>query len=316
MGHVSHIGIIGAGSIGSAFALLFADAGYRIRVYDPDPSAAARSQETISNRASQLSQYGLLRSDHERIGRLIDYVPTVADAVNEALLVQEAGPEDVVQKRQIFADLTAATSPHTILASSSSAIPTSRFVPEASAERALIAHPGNPPYLLRVIEIVGNPATSEEVLSRAESIYAKADLTPVRIRQEIEGFVFNRLQGAVLREAYALVSEGTVDPDGLDTLVRDGLGLRWAVLGPFATSDLNVRGGIRAHAQRMGDAYQRMASDRGPSEAWTEAMIDEVEAARRREAPLSSWDDAVANRDLELMQLLNSRQSNLRKEDR
>lgn len=313
---MSCIGIIGAGSIGSAFALLFADAGYRVRVYDPDATAATRSQEIISDRVSQLCQYGLLKSDHERISRLIDYVPTVVEAVNEALLVQEAGPEDVVQKRQIFADLTAATSSHTILSSSSSAIPTSRFVPEAAAERALIAHPGNPPYLLRVIEIVGNPVTSEEVLSRAESIYAKADLTPVRIRQEIEGFVFNRLQGAVLREAYALVSEGTVDPDGLDTLVRDGLGLRWAVLGPFATSDLNVRGGIRAHAQRMGDAYQRMAAARGPNDVWTEATIDEVESARRREVPLSSWDDAVADRDLDLMQLLNSRQSNLRMDDR
>lgn len=147
------------------------------------------------------------------------------------------------------------------------------------------------------------------MLSLAESIYATAGLTPVRIRQEIEGFVFNRLQGAVLREAYALVRDGVVDPDGLDALVREGLGLRWAVVGPFATSDLNVRGGIRAHVQRMGDAYQRMGSDRDHGDVWTEDTIAEVEAARRREIPLSSWDEAVANRDVGLMQLLKSRQS-------
>lgn len=313
---MNRIGIIGAGSIGNAFALLFADAGYHVRVFDRDPTAAERSEEVVADRVLQLHRYDLIQSDHERISRLVEYVPTVAEAVDEALLVQEAGPEDIAQKSQIFADLTAETSADTILASSSSAIPTSRFVPHESAERTLIAHPGNPPYLLRVIEIVGNSATSKEVLSRAESIYAKARLTPVRIRQEIEGFVFNRLQGAVLREAYALIRDGIVDPDGLDALVRDGLGLRWAVLGPFAASDLNVRGGIRAHAQRMGGAYQRMGADRGQSDVWTEEMITEVEMARRREVPLSSWDEAVADRDLQLMQLLKSRQSSRRRADK
>src|SRR5699024_7718582 len=147
----------------------------------------------------------------------------------------------------------------TILASSSSAIPSSRFADPRSASRTLIGHPGNPPYLLRVVELVGNPSTDENIISKTRELYENAGMTAVPIKCELDGFVFNRLQGALLRDVYARVEADIVDPLDLDAVVRDGLGLRWSVVGPFATSDLNVRGGIPAHAERMGPAYLRMA---------------------------------------------------------
>src|SRR5207248_5438228 len=129
--------------------------------------------------------------------------------------------------------------------------------------RCLVVHPGNPPYLLRVAELVPAPFTAEDVVATTATLLRAAGLEPVRLGREIDGFVFNRLQGALLREAYCLVRDGIVGADDLDRVVREGLGRRWAVVGPFETVDLNTRGGIEAHARRLGPAYARMGAERG-----------------------------------------------------
>lgn len=305
---MGHIGIFGAGSIGTAFALLFADAGFAVRIYDPAPAALDRSKHIIDLRAAELRRFGLLASEPDEVRDQIEFVSTASAAVSGAILVQEAGPEEVQTKQQIFSTLTSVTGPETILASSSSAILSSQFADPGSASRTLIGHPGNPPYLLRVVEIVGNPSTDENVISKTRELYENAGMTAVPINREIDGFVFNRLQSAVLREAYALVEADIVDPLDLDALVRDGLGLRWSVIGPSATSDLNVRGGIPAHAERMGPAYQRMAGQLRTSNEWTDALIAKVNSARRQVVPIEKWDEAVTDRDIQLMKQLRARE--------
>jgi 3-hydroxyacyl-CoA dehydrogenase len=125
----------------------------------------------------------------------------------------------------------------------------------------------------------------------------------VRVRKEVEGFVFNRLQGAVLREAYCLVRDGVASVEDIDTVVREGLGLRWSVIGPFETVDLNTRGGIVSHAQKMGPSYARMGAERGQNDPWTAELVAAVDAARRRVLPLDQWDQRVAWRDRALMML-------------
>lgn len=304
---MGHIGIFGAGSIGTAFALLFADAGFEVRIYDPAPAALDQSKQIIDQRVVELERFGLLASEPNEVRDQIEFASTASAAASGAILVQEAGPEDVHIKQQIFSTLTSVTGPETILASSSSAIPSSRFADPGSASRTLIGHPGNPPYLLRVVEIVGNPSTDEDVLAKTRELYENAGMTAVPINREIDGFVFNRLQSAVLREAYALVEADIVDPLDLDALVRDGLGFRWSVIGPFATSDLNVRGGIPAHAERMGPAYQRMAGQLPTSNEWSHAVIAKVNSARRKVVPLERWDEAVTDRDIRLMKHLRAR---------
>ncbi len=113
-------------------------------------------------------------------------------------------------------------------------------------------HPANPPHLLPVVELVPAPFTDPDVIERTSELLRRLGMSPVHVRREIEGFVYNRLQGAVLREAYCLVRDGVISSTSSTASMREGLGRRWAVIGPFETSDLNTRGGIAEHAERMG----------------------------------------------------------------
>ncbi|MFC7555081.1 3-hydroxyacyl-CoA dehydrogenase family protein [Pseudoroseomonas wenyumeiae] len=175
--------------------------------------------------------------------------------------------------------------------------------------RCLVAHPGNPPYLIPVIEIVPAPFTEEGAAARAEALFTQAGLSPVRLRREVEGFIFNRLQGALLREAYCLVRDGIASVDDVDRVVRDGLGRRWAHIGPFETADLNTRGGIAAHAEKMGPSYARMGAERGMREPWTPDLMAQVERERRAVMPAEEWEARVAWRDRMLMAALKARNS-------
>ena len=143
--------------------------------------------------------------------------------------------------------------------------------------------------------------TDEAVVERTRGMLERAGMSPVLVRQEIEGFVYNRLQGALLREAYCLVRDGVIGVDELDRVVREGLGRRWAVIGPFETVDLNTRGGIAVHARRMGAAYERMGAERGQHDPWTEELVAEVTRQRRALLPLSDWEERVAWRDRALI---------------
>ena len=136
----------------------------------------------------------------------------------------------------------------------------------------------------------------------------KLGLEAVVVRKEIDGFVFNRLQGALLNEAYALVEDGVASSDEIDAVVRDGLGLRWSVIGPFETVDLNTRGGISAHAQKMGPAYKRIAASRGINLSWPEQLVSKVTSERRANLPLEQWPERVRWRDRMLMGLVAARQ--------
>jgi 3-hydroxyacyl-CoA dehydrogenase len=129
-------------------------------------------------------------------------------------------------------------------------------------------------------------------------------MRPVTAHREVEGFLFNRLQGAVLREAYALVRDGVATVEDIDTVMRDGLGRRWTFMGPFETVDLNTRGGIAAHAEKLGPAYERMGAERGQHDPWTPDLVAEVTHQRREVMPLDRWPDRVAWRDEQLIRRL------------
>ena len=132
-------------------------------------------------------------------------------------------------------------------------------------------------------------------------------MSPVVIRHEVEGFVFNRLQGALLREAYCLVRDGVAGVDDVDRVVRDGLGRRWAVIGPFETADLNTRGGIEAHAEKLGPAYARMGAERGQHDTWTPELVARVAEELHARLPPSQWEARVAWRDEALIALERAR---------
>ncbi len=304
------IAIVGAGSIGVSWAILFALAGFRMKLQDTDATRLARAKGEVVARFEDLKAAGLAEEPIAAVAARIEPVQDLSAALAGAIHVQECVPEDLALKRRLFGELDRLAGPSTVLASSSSFLPASAFAEHLPGRaRCLVVHPGNPPYLLRVAELVPAPFTGPEVVERTAGLLRAAGTTPITLGREIEGFVFNRLQGALLREAYCLVRDGVAAPADIDRLVRDGLGLRWSVLGPFETADLNSRGGIAEHARRMGPAYRRMGAERGQDDPWTEDLVAMVTAERRAALPLGQWDERVAWRDRALMALIKCRRS-------
>ena len=273
-------------------------------VYDIDQKALDKFSEHLNSRLELLDQNEMLEESPRIIASRIHTSLNLEDAVKNADYVQECGPENIDLKINIFSQLTKFTDPSAILASSSSAITPSRIAEGlASNERCLVVHPGNPPYLISIAEVVPAKFTSQEATDRCISILKSVGMVPIQINHEPEGFVFNRLQGAMLREAYCLVRDGVISASDLDLIVTQGLGKRWAIVGPFATSALNVRGGIKAHVQRMGASYHRMGLERGQNDPWDEATVSKVDESIEKVLPQADWDSHTEKRDLALMKL-------------
>jgi L-gulonate 3-dehydrogenase len=302
------VAIVGAGTIGIGWAVALSRGGLAVALHDPDAVQLARALQEIAARLGDLEGFELLDEPAATILGRVRAQSDLGSALEGAVYVQECAPERLELKRALLRALDELTPPRTILASSSSAITASAMAAGLPGRaRCLVVHPGNPPYLLPVVELVPAPFTNEDVVERAFALLEGAGLSPVRVRVELEGFVFNRLQGAMLREAYALVRDGVASVEDIDRIVTDGLGRRYSVVGPFETSDLNVRGGISAHAERMGAAYGRMGDERGDHARWTDELVAQVNAERRALLPLERWSERVAWRDRALMRLAKAR---------
>ncbi len=304
------VAIVGAGSIGAAWAIVFATAGLGVALQDTDPERLAASRTSIRARLEDLAAHGLDTDPVDAVLARIRFLGELPAALDGASHVQECVPEDLELKRRLFAELDRLATPDSVLASSSSFLPASSFAGELPGRaRCLVVHPGNPPYLLRIAELVPAPFTDAGVVERTAALLRFVGLEPICLGREIEGFVFNRLQGALLREAYCLVRDGVASAADIDRIVREGLGPRWSVIGPFETADLNSRGGIVEHARRMGPAYRRMGQQRGQDDPWTDALVAAVAAERRASLPLAEWEQRVAWRDRMLMALLRHRRN-------
>lgn len=296
--------IIGSGSIGIGWAIVFARAGYKVKVYDIEESALQNFEIQVKNRLKSLDKNKLLTNSPKKIMARIQTTLDLVDAVAGADYVQECGPENLEIKRELFTKLAALTKPDAILASSSSALRASEFTSNISGnERCLVVHPGNPPYLISIAEVVPAKFTSEQSLKTCTDLLTKVGIIPIRVNNEPQGFVFNRLQGAILREAYCLVRDGVISPTDLDLIVTEGLGKRWSIIGPFATSALNVRGGIRAHVARMGKSYFEMGRERGQNDPWDQALVERVATDIESKLPDAKWEKNTEKRDLALMKL-------------
>ena len=295
MPRTPRVAIVGAGLIGRAWALVFARAGVEVRVHDASGAVLDALPDRLADDCAVLERHALVDDAAATLARIAP-VRDLGEALAGAALVQENGPEDVDVKRRIFAELDRLAEPDAVLASSTSAIVASRFTEGlAGRARCLVAHPVNPPHLVPVVELCPAPWTSPDALDRAEALYRAVGRNPIRVRREIDGFVLNRLQGALLAEAFRLVGDGVVSPEDLDRTVAEGLGLRWSFLGPFATIELNAPGGIADYCARYTGFYRRLADDppgaaafdadriRALLEAWPHAPEPErLEALGRR----------------------------------
>lgn len=298
------IAIIGAGLIGRAWAIVFARAGCQVRLYDAAPQALAACQQLLLENISDLAQHGLIDEAPAEVLARITPVPTLAEAVEGAALVQENIRETLEAKRAIFAELDLLAGPDAILASSTSWLMASEFSAKLPGRhRIMVGHPVNPPYLVPLVEIAPAPWTSTEAVQRAHALYGQAGQTPVLLKKEITGFLLNRIQGAVLNEALNLYADGYASVQDLDKVLKDGLGLRWSFMGPFETIDLNAPEGVIDYAQRYGPTYRSVAQAQMPND-WDPAVLAGVEAERRAELSAPQLAERARWRDNRLMALV------------
>ena len=300
------VAIIGAGTIGLSWAALFAGHGHPVRITDPRPDLADAVKQALAEFTPHLAQQGL---DVTGLADRVHITPDLAEAVRAADVVQENGPENLDVKKNLFARLAGIAPAHALLLSSSSAIPSSAFAGDA-ADRVLIGHPFNPPHVIPLVEVVPNVHTSEDSINRAVEFYRSVGRVPVVERKEIPGFVGNRLQNALSREAIYLVEQGVVSPAELDTVMTNSLGLRWASVGPFLGSHLGGgRGGYRHMAEHIGPGMKQMWAGLGqPAQdpESTEQLIEAVENAYGTTTTYAELANARDRRQLAILSALDS----------
>ncbi len=226
------IGVVGAGLMGHGISYLFAAAGHDVGVFE----LSAELRATLAQRLRAIAD--LLGDDPACLDRVSAH-DQLAPAVQNAGFVVEAAPEKLALKQKIFADLEANVATDTILASNSSAIPSTEIGRHLKhRERVVGAHFWNPPHLVPLVEVIQTETTSGPVIARTMELLRGAGMKPVHVRKDIPGFIGNRLQHALKREAIALVADGVCDAETVDDVVKNGFGARMAVLGPLEQSDL------------------------------------------------------------------------------
>ncbi len=226
------IGVVGGGLMGHGIAYLLAAAGHEVAVFEP----SAEIRASLPRRLQAIVD--LLDDDPALLKRIAAH-DTLAAAMRGATVVFEAAPEKLPLKQKIFAELEAIVAPETILASNSSAIPSTDIGRHLKhRDRVLGTHFWNPPHLVPLVEVIQNEKTSDDVVRRTMDLLRAAGKVPVHVRRDVPGFVGNRLQHAMKREAIALVAAGVCDAETVDTVVKEGFGARTAVLGPMEQSDL------------------------------------------------------------------------------
>jgi 3-hydroxybutyryl-CoA dehydrogenase len=227
-----NIGVIGAGLMGHGIAYLLAAAGHTVRIYDP----STQWRESLNARLE--SARALLVGDSALVSRFSAH-DQMAPAMKDVAFVFEAAPEKLPLKQQLFAELESLTAPDTILASNSSAIPSTR-IGEKLRQRGRVVgtHFWNPPHLVPLVEVIQNERTTDATVAKTMALLRMAGRNPVHVKKDIPGFVGNRLQHALKREAIALIAAGVCDADTIDEVVKTGFGARMAVLGPMEQTDL------------------------------------------------------------------------------
>lgn len=298
------IAVIGGGLIGRAWSIVFARAGFVVALFDQSQEAASNALSFIGARLPELRAAGLLADPPETVLARISLAPTLEAALEGAIYVQENGPERLEAKAALFARMDAIAPKATILASSTSGIPVSAFTKELRGRaRCLVAHPVNPPYLVPVVEICPAGWTSEATVAATRTLMLRAAMVPATIKREVAGFVLNRLQIALVAEAFRLVADGVVSPEDCDATIKHGLGLRWSFMGPFETIDLNAPGGLADYCNRYGPLYSQVQAEQTPIDLTPELVAD-VDEAMRRHLPLDDQPARQEWRDRRLMALL------------
>jgi 3-hydroxyacyl-CoA dehydrogenase len=259
---IRRVAIIGTGVIGASWTSLFLAHGLDVVATDVAPGADAALKRFVATAWPALQRLGLAPgASQDRLS----FTPVLTDAVKDADLVQENGPEKIEFKKTLYRQLDELLHPNVIIASSSSGLTMSEIQSacEMHPDRCVIGHPFNPPHLVPLVEIVGGAKTSEATIQRAAEFYASIGQRTVRVNKEMPGHVANRLQAALAREVYYLVAEGVVSAADVDTALCWGPGLRWGIMGNMMLNHLGGgKGGIEHFFQQFS----------GPMTAWWKTL--------------------------------------------
>nr|XP_045725102.1 lambda-crystallin homolog isoform X4 [Mirounga angustirostris] len=273
--------IIGSGLIGQSWAMLFASGGFKVKLYDIEPQQVTNALEKIRKEMKFLEQSGSLKGSlsAEEQGSLISGCLTIQAAAEGAMHIQECVPENLELKKKIFAQLDQIIDDKVVLSSSTSCLlPSSLFAGLVHTKQCIVAHPVNPPYHVPLVELVPHPETAPATVDRTYALMQKIGQSPVRVMKEIDGFALNRLQYAVISEAWRLVEEGIVSPSDLDLVMSDGLGMRYAFIGPLETMHLNAEG-MLSYCDKYSEGMQRVLKTFGPIPNFSGATVEKVNQA-------------------------------------
>ena len=294
------VAVVGAGVIGRSWIQVFARAGCTVAVYDADPRQLARALRWVEADIEDLrSRRQITRKEATaRLGR-IRRARSLEDALEGVRYVQESGPESIPIKQALYRDLDRAAPPDAIIGSSTSAFDMTAIADGLpGAARCIVAHPVNPPHVVPAVEILGGAKTDTRVVTRTIKFMKALGQTPVLMHKFTPGFVLNRMQAALIREAVHLVASGVCDVQAVDDSIRDGLGLRWALMGPFGVANTNADTGVREYFTRFREAYHGLWDQLDTSIRFDDQLVERlgVQTDRMMKASLReqrAWRDRL-----------------------
>ena len=296
--------------------MVFARGGHEVVLWDQDPAQVDKALAHIARTLPDMEEAGLVKNA-QAAGERITAAQTLASAVATADFIQENIVERAAPKQELFAEVEQLAPVDAIISSSTSAImPSIIFGSLATRRRCLVSHPLNPPHLAPIVELCGGDFTDPEIIDRARVFMAGCDMVPIIVKREIEGFILNRLQLAVLNEAFRLIAEDYVTADDLDKTVTDGLALRWSFMGPIETIDLNAPNGVADYLERYGPTIRRVGESQSAAKPWPDDIADKLDAARRAAVPREKLAEATAWRDRRMMALSAHKQAQDKKTPR
>jgi len=307
---ISKVALVGTGVIGRSWIQVFIRAGCQAALYDREPAQIEKALAWVEQDLEQDVQEGWIDSQEASARRDRIEVPgSLEEALSGAGYIQESGPERTDLKRQVFEEIDRIAEPDAILASSTSSLNMTEITSDLpGAHRCIVAHPFNPPHMIPVVEIVPGDRTDPGKVEAAYTFLSSVGQKPVTMKFHLTGFLGNRMQVALIREALNLVKSGAADIDAIDAVVSDGLGLRWALMGPFGVASTNADTGVREYYTRYQQTYIDLMDALAPTPAFDAELIEEIGKATDEMFADTSLGDVRRWRDQMIRKLVRLKQ--------
>uniref|UniRef100_A0A0G4G624 3-hydroxyacyl-CoA dehydrogenase NAD binding domain-containing protein n=1 Tax=Chromera velia CCMP2878 TaxID=1169474 RepID=A0A0G4G624_9ALVE len=302
------IGIIGSGLIGQQWAMLFSSGGFEVVMYDKDKNALAAALPKIEKQFSDLSKNNRLRPSPLTAAQQLQRI-SVTDSLDACVsgctYIQECVPESLELKEAVMKSLDSVISPSCVVGSSTSTFKPSLFTSKCDKRaRMVVAHPVNPPYYLRLVEVVPAPWTDADAVDLCVSLMRQIGQAPVKMSREVDGFSLNRIQYAILNEVWHQVDQGLISPADIDVVMKEGLGPRYALMGPLETIHLNAHG-VRDYLQKYSKSILAVSQTldapvlMDPESKTASVLQSHLE----KEIPLEALGERTAWRNLKLAEM-------------